>query len=63
MRCDSVKKVWDSADAAMMTYLERNPEPGNLRLRLTLEELTEYGGDDPVGELDAVIEGWIGSQV
>jgi hypothetical protein len=48
------------ADEAVIAHLARNPEQKKLHLRLSLEDLTDYGGAQPEGELSFVIEGDIG---
>ena len=47
------------ADESVIAHLARNPKLGSLHIRLALEDLTDYGGDNPVGELTLKIEGAI----
>ena len=49
------------ADEAMIAHLARNPEISRLRVRLVLQDLTDYG-DSPPGEplhleMDGEIQG------
>jgi len=47
------------ADEAIIRYLERNPGTHPLRLRITLEDITDYGGQQPSHPLHLVVEGEI----
>jgi hypothetical protein len=44
------------ADEAISNHLERNPGGGPLHLRITLEDLTDYGGSPPQEKLHLEIE-------
>jgi hypothetical protein len=44
------------ADEAMVAHLARNPAVAALRVRLTLEDLTDYGDQPPADPLRLVIE-------
>jgi hypothetical protein len=48
-----------AVDEAVIAYLARNPEVTELKLRLTLEDLTEYGDFSPSERLQYQIEGTI----
>ena len=48
------------ADEAVIAHLARNPQITQLRLRLVLEDLTDYGNDAPVEGLAFALEGEIG---
>ena len=45
------------ADEAIITHLVRNPGKGPLRIRLTMTDLTDYGGDPPAELLQLEVEG------
>jgi len=47
------------ADEMIITHLIRNPQAGPLRLRITMEDLTEYGETLPEKPLHYVVEGTI----
>lgn len=47
------------ADEAIITHLARTPGRSPLHLRVTLEDLTDYGADVPVKPLHVEIEGEI----
>lgn len=47
------------ADEAVIAHLARNPKLGSLHVRLTLQDLTDYKGDDPEGDLAFMLEGEI----
>jgi hypothetical protein len=47
------------ADEAMVAHLARNPDLNELRVRLTLEDRTDYGGSPPEPPLHVEIEGRI----
>lgn len=44
------------ADEALTAHLERNPQLDGLRVRVTLEDVTDYGEAEPEGELELEIE-------
>ena len=44
-------------DEAVIAHLARNPQIRSLRLRLRLEDLTDYGGSPPGEALSFEIEG------
>ncbi|MFW6096549.1 MAG: hypothetical protein ACOC9Z_00645 [Chloroflexota bacterium] len=44
------------ADEALTAHLERNPHVGALRVRVTLEDLTDYGDSAPEDPLELVVE-------
>ena len=46
------------ADEAVIAYLARNPQIQSLHLRLSLQDLTEYG-EDPTEPLVLEVEGHI----
>lgn len=48
-----------AADEAILTHLARNPGGGPRKLRLTLEDLTDYHGSPPDVPLHMEIEGVI----
>ncbi|MCS6845245.1 MAG: hypothetical protein NZ528_13135 [Caldilineales bacterium] len=52
-----LKEFGVRADEAIVAHLARNPEGGPLRLRLTLEDLTDYGDRPPARPLSLVVEG------
>jgi len=45
------------ADEAIVAHLARNPGEGSLRVRLMLEDLTNYGNSPPDRPLRLEIEG------
>jgi hypothetical protein len=47
------------ADEALIAHLARNPGAGPWRVRLVLEDLTDYGDSPPAETLSVVIEGEI----
>ncbi|KPL82610.1 hypothetical protein SE15_10895 [Thermanaerothrix daxensis] len=47
------------ADEAILRYLEQHPGDSPLRLRITLEDVTEYGTNAPHSLLHLVVEGEI----
>jgi hypothetical protein len=47
------------ADEAVIAHLARNPHIHSLHLRLSLQDLTDYGGDAPAEPLELEIEGSI----
>lgn len=44
------------ADEALTDHLERNPQVETLRVRVTLEDLTDYGDSEPEGALELTVE-------
>lgn len=44
------------ADEAMVAHLARNPDVDALRVRVTLEDLTDYGDDPPQEPLHLEVE-------
>lgn len=52
-----LKEFGVRADEAIVAHLARNPGAGPLRLRLTLEDLTDYGDRPPDRPLGLVVEG------
>jgi hypothetical protein len=47
------------ADEAIIAHLARNPGVSSLRIRLVLEDLTDYGASPPTEPLRLEIEGEI----
>jgi hypothetical protein len=47
------------ADEAMIAHLARNPGVAGLRVRVVLEDLTDYGGQEPAEPLQLEVEGEI----
>jgi hypothetical protein len=47
------------ADQAIVRYLEQHPEAGPLKLRVVLEDLTDYGEFQPTDPLKLQVEGEI----
>lgn len=45
------------ADEAITAHLARNPDIGSLRLRVTLEDLTDYEAATPEESLTVQVEG------
>jgi hypothetical protein len=54
-----LKEFGVRADEAIVTHLARNQEFDHLKLRLTLEDLTEYGELSPKIPLALTVEGEI----
>ena len=54
-----LKEFGVRADEAIVTYLARNPNLELLQLRLTLEDLTDYGDLSPAHPLSLTVEGEI----
>lgn len=54
-----LKRFGIQADEAVIAYLARNPEAGPLRVRLILEDLTDYGNAPPEEPLHLELEGEI----
>ena len=48
-----------AADEAILTHLAKNPGVGPRNVRLTLEDLTDYGGSPPDVPLHLELEGEI----
>lgn len=44
------------ADEALVAHLARNPDLAGLRVRITLEDLTDYGDSTPSQPLQLVVE-------
>jgi hypothetical protein len=44
------------ADEAIIAYLARHPDVDSLHIRITLEDLTDYGAAGPAEELRLQIE-------
>lgn len=44
------------ADEAMIAHLARNPHLNSLQVRVTLEDLTDYGTNPPEETLEVVVE-------
>lgn len=57
-----LKSFGIQADEAILTHLVRNPDAPALRLRITLEDLTDYGQKPPDEPLAVEIEGVIRRQ-
>jgi hypothetical protein len=47
------------ADEAVIAHLARNTQLKGLRVRLSLEDLTDYRGGEPNGALALIVEGQI----
>jgi ribosomal protein L12E/L44/L45/RPP1/RPP2 len=45
------------ADEALIAHLARNPHVDSLRVRIVLEDLTEYGASPPAESLRLEVEG------
>ena len=45
-----------NADEAMVAHLARNPDVETLRVRVTLEDLTDYGDNEPEEPLHVEVE-------
>jgi hypothetical protein len=54
-----LKRFGIEADEAVMAYIESAPGQGPLRVRLTLEDLTDYGDKTPETWLYVEVEGEI----
>jgi hypothetical protein len=58
---DDIRKLLNTfgiqADEAIIRHIERQPEPKTLRVRLVLEDHTDYGGQVPEKPLALMIEG------
>ena len=49
------------ADEAVMAYLSQNPNLNTLSIRLTLEDITDYGENEPAERLFVQVEGDLNS--
>jgi pyrroloquinoline quinone (PQQ) biosynthesis protein C len=49
------------ADEAVTAYFRNHPQLDTLHIRLVLEDVTDYGADEPAEPLRVEIEGEIGS--
>lgn len=54
-----LKEFGVRADGAIVAHLARAAGSQPLRLRCVLEDLTEYGGDQPPQRLQLVVEGTV----
>jgi len=54
-----LKEFGVRADGAIVTHLAQAPGTQALRLRFTLEDLTDYGGEVPPQRLHLEVEGTI----
>jgi hypothetical protein len=55
-----LKNFGIQADDAIQAYLDRLPEGTlSIQLRITLEDLTDYGDEPPAGKLHLEIEGTV----
>ncbi|MCA9957204.1 MAG: hypothetical protein KC434_20890 [Anaerolineales bacterium] len=52
-----LKSFGIQADEAIMAHLAQLPEGTVLQLRVTLEDVTDYGGNPPTNPLQLEIEG------
>ena len=57
-----LKSFGIQADEAVIVHLARNPEIKSLQIRLTLEDLTDYGDTTPEGSLTFALEGTVDRQ-
>ena len=48
------------ADELIMAHVMNNPDALPLRVKVTLEDLTDYGDHSPAEPLELVVEGMIG---
>ena len=51
-----LKTFGNEADEAMVAHLARNPDISELKIRIVLEDLTEYGDREPDGNLSFTVE-------
>ena len=51
-----LKRFGIQADEAMVAHLARNPDVSQLNVRITLEDLTDYGDAETDGDLYLQIE-------
>lgn len=54
-----LKRFGVQADEAIQAYLENLPEGGVLQLRITLDDLTDYGAIPPGEKLHLEVEGGV----
>lgn len=54
-----LKRFGLQADEAVMLHLAQTPGERPLRLRITLQDLTDYGDSPPAAPLSVVVEGEI----
>jgi hypothetical protein len=54
-----LKKFGIQADEAIIAFMARNPSNKPLRIKLTLDDITDYGGAAPSESLHLDIEGEI----
>lgn len=54
-----LKEFGVKADETVIMYLTRNEGVDSIDVRLTLEDLTDYGGSPPQTKLELSIEGTI----
>ena len=54
-----LKKFGVQADEAIVGHLAKNPEVSQLKLKVTLKDLTDYGASSPSETLSFEIEGEI----
>jgi hypothetical protein len=52
-----LKNFGIQSDEAVIAHLARNPRQESLRLRLTLQDLTDYGTEPPTLPLELTVEG------
>jgi hypothetical protein len=57
-----LKRFGIKADEEMVAHLARNPSVENLTVRITLEDLSDYGDTQPEGQLNFSIEDEISRQ-
>ena len=50
------------ADEAMVAHLARNPKVDAIKVRIILEDITEYEGSDPSPPLEIMVEDEISRQ-
>lgn len=50
------------ADEAMVAHLARNPDVDALKVRVILQDITEYTGETPEPPLEVIIEDEVHSQ-
>ena len=56
-----LKSFGIQADDAISSFINQVPENTPLRLRITLEDLTDYGGNPPAERLQVELEGEVRS--
>lgn len=47
------------ADEAIVGHLAKNPDVRQLKLKVTLEDMTDYGSDAPSESLSIVVDGQV----